>query len=75
MPYNPGDKLLFFTDGIVEQRNDDNKMYSDERLSHSFKDAIEKKEVNILDHLFKNLNIFSGNMEYEDDITMLLYEF
>ncbi len=75
IPYNPGDKLLFFTDGIVEQRNDGNKMYSTGRLSQSFKSAIEKKETKILDCLFKDLHVFSGNMEYEDDITMLLYEF
>ena len=73
--YNPGDKLLFFTDGIIEQRNDENKMYSPEKLSCSFKNAIDTKEVNILDRLIDDLHIFSGNMEHEDDITMLLYEF
>ena len=75
MTYNPGDKLLFFTDGIVEQRNSDNKMYETGRLSRSFKNAIAEKEPDILNRLFEDLHAFSGDMEYEDDITMLLYEF
>ncbi|NCC45336.1 MAG: serine/threonine-protein phosphatase, partial [Clostridia bacterium] len=75
MEYNAGDKLLFFTDGIIEQRNDDNKMYTTGRLSTSFKNAITDNESNILDRLFEDLHAFSGDMEYEDDITMLLYEF
>lgn len=75
LPYSPGDKLLFFTDGIVEQRNDDNRMYETGGLSRSFKKAILDKSSNILGDLLNDLHAFSGNMEYEDDITMLLYEF
>jgi len=75
MPYSPGDKLLFFTDGIVEQRNDDDKMYETGRLSSSFKKAILRNDKSILDTLLSDLHDFSGDTEYEDDITMLLYEF
>lgn len=75
LPYRSGDKLLFFTDGIIEQRDREGEMYSVERLNNAFKDAIRGETRNILDRLLENLNDFSGNAEYEDDITMLLYEF
>ncbi len=75
VPYKEGDKLLFFTDGIIEQRNTDGEMYCSERLSKAFKSAILSGKKNILDSLLLNLHDFAGNVEYEDDITMLLYEF
>ncbi len=75
LPYNTGDKLLFFTDGIIEQRNPEGEMYSSERLNKAFKAAIQSGNRNILDSLLVNLHDFAGNVEYEDDITMLLYEF
>ncbi len=75
LPYNSGDKLLFFTDGIIEQRNSDGEMYSPERLNSAFKKAIQADDKHILDSILDNLNGFAGNAECEDDITMLLYEF
>lgn len=75
LPYNTGDKLLFFTDGIIEQRNSEGDMFSSDRLNKAFKSAIQSGSRNILDSLLVNLHDFAGNVEYEDDITMLLYEF
>lgn len=75
MPYNEGDKILFFTDGIIEQRNPEGDMYSSERLSKAFKSAIQSGKKNILNLLLIKLHDFAGDVEYEDDITMLLYEF
>lgn len=73
--YNSGDKLLFFTDGIIEQRNRDGEMYSLERLKQAFKNEIAKGRGSILNSILLNLHDFAGNVEYEDDITMLLFEF
>ena len=65
MPYNPGDKLLFFTDGIVEQRNDENKMYSDERLSHSLIHHFHDMPMTILLMVcFVNRHCFDSGMTY-----------
>jgi len=75
IPYNSGDKLLFFTDGIIEQRNGDGEMYSLKRLNRSFIASINRNEPRILDSLLEELHVFAGDVEYEDDITMLLYEF
>ena len=75
LPYGPGDKLLFFTDGIIEQRNGDGEMFSLERLNRSFLSSIKNHDSRIMDTLLENLHMFAGDVEYEDDITMLLYEF
>ncbi len=70
----PGDKIFFFTDGIVEQRNSDKIMYSDERLKQVFKNSILANSTNILDDIVNDFKSFTGNMKYEDDVTLLLIE-
>ncbi len=73
--YSSGDKLLFFTDGIIEQRDRDGEMYSLERLNQAFRGEIVRNRGNILNSILLNLHEYAGNVEYEDDITMILFEF
>jgi serine phosphatase RsbU (regulator of sigma subunit) len=73
--YDEGDKILLFTDGIIEQVNEKNEMYSESRLRNIFKDLIETEEPNILDAIFTDLKTYAGDIDFEDDITMLLLEF
>ena len=70
-----GDKLLFFTDGIIEQRNDEGEMYSESRLKLAFLKLAQKNEEHILKHLESELKRFTSSYNKDDDITMLLLEF
>jgi len=70
-----GDKLLFFTDGIIEQRNDEGEMYSERRLKLAFLKLAQKSEDHILKHLESELKGFTSSYNKDDDITMLLLEF
>jgi serine phosphatase RsbU (regulator of sigma subunit) len=70
-----GDKLLFFTDGIIEQRNDVGEMYSENRLKLAFLKLAGKNEGNILNQLETELKQFTSTYNKDDDITMLLLEF
>jgi len=72
---NKGDKLLFYTDGIIEQKNEDAEMYSQERLECIFKEKILEEENNILQVIIGDLTDFCGCNEYDDDISLLLFEF
>ena len=71
----PGDKLLFFTDGIIEQRNDQGEMYNENRLKLTFQSLAQRKEDHILKHLESELKGFTSTYNKDDDITMLLLEF
>jgi len=70
-----GDKLLFYTDGIIEQKNEQSDMYSQERLECIFKGQITKGEEKILQVIIDDLAEFSSGNEYQDDISLLLFEF
>jgi serine phosphatase RsbU (regulator of sigma subunit) len=71
----PGDILLFFTDGIIEQRNDTGEMYSERRLKLAFLKLAQENEEHILKHLETELKQYTSTYNKDDDITMLLLEF
>jgi len=71
----PGDKILFFTDGIIEERGGDSEMFGIGRLENIFEYAIVENIQPLIDYLIVELNRYILKNTYEDDITILLYEF
>ena len=72
---HPGDRIIFFTDGIVEQHDSQSRMYGPERLSAVIEKNLEKGGEYIINAVITDLNNFTGSTAYDDDITMLYYEF
>lgn len=70
----PGDKLLFFTDGIIEQKNIKDEMYSMERLKQTFLKGIQGGDYDILASINSDFFRFAGQTKIEDDTTLLLLE-
>lgn len=71
----PGDKILFYTDGIIEARNEDETMFGIRRLKECFRSAITESIEPVTDFLIGELGNFVKKDTYEDDITLLIYEF
>ncbi|MBN2364636.1 MAG: GAF domain-containing protein [Calditrichaeota bacterium] len=71
----PGDRLLFYTDGVVESRNHKNQfgigrlrtVYLNEILNGS-----EGKEI--LNKIIDEIQRFTGRSSFEDDVTLLNIE-
>jgi serine phosphatase RsbU (regulator of sigma subunit) len=74
-PLETGDKILLFTDGIIEQKNNEGEMYSEERLRKKFLKLAQKDGDSILKWIEKDLDQFSNLDKKDDDITLLLMEF
>ena len=70
-----GDKMLFYTDGIIEQRNHDGEMFSHERLEKYFIKFCKEENESIVQSIYKEFNEFCDNAELQDDITLFLLEF
>lgn len=64
---SPDDKLVVFTDGIVEAFNSEQEMFGYDRLTA----LLEDKKVTTLDQIIAALNEFTGDTEADDDISIL----
>lgn len=72
---NKGDKMLFYTDGIIEQRNKEGEMFSHERLEELYIQFCKEDNNNIVQSIYDEFNKFNDNCELQDDVTLFLLEF
>ncbi len=74
-PLERGDKILFYTDGIIEQKNPRGQMYSEGRLRNIFRDLIIREDGDIVKGIYNDMKFFASRKPIEDDVTLLLLEF
>jgi len=67
----PGDMLLLYTDGVTEAMNEDLELFSDPRLLETVNRYTDASPEELLPSLMKEIDVFAGNAEQADDITML----
>ena len=71
----PGDKLALYTRGVTEAENIDKKTYGSQRLC-SFLEKYKEIEVQeIVEGLIRDIAIFSGSNDSENDMTVLALEY
>jgi serine phosphatase RsbU (regulator of sigma subunit) len=69
---HPGDRLVFYTDGITERQAADNTMYDADRLAAALACASTATASEIVEHVVKDLDSFARGHEPEDDQTMVV---
>ena len=71
-----GDMLYLYTDGVTEAVNNENKLFSDQRLIDAMNDPRVKsfslKEI--LQYVRKEIDTFANGANQADDITMLIFK-
>jgi serine phosphatase RsbU (regulator of sigma subunit) len=74
VPFNDGDTLLCFTDGISESMNADGEMFGHDRLRELFAKLSRKKNTSaeIIEEILKEVDKFRGSVGQKDDVTLLL---
>ncbi len=68
------DKILFFTDGITEARNEQGELYGNNRLINFFQKTGKFSADDILTILINDVNDFSAGRAPEDDRALLLVQ-
>jgi len=66
----PGDRLVFYTDGVIEARNADGRMFGTERLDHILSDC-SAEAGDVVEAVLSNLETFTDGEPAADDITLL----
>jgi serine phosphatase RsbU (regulator of sigma subunit) len=70
----PGDRLLIYTDGLVETSDGSRRQWGVEGLRRSLADTLQSAGREVIDHLLRDARYFSGQRPFEDDVTMVLIE-
>jgi len=66
-----GDTLLLYTDGVTEAINVEKKLYGEERLKEVMQKSGSRTPEELLQEIWRNVDLFQKGMEQADDITML----
>lgn len=67
-----GDKIIFYTDGIVEAMNKDEELFGFEQLLHIVKESQSSTAESMLDEIMKRVKDFTGDAPQHDDLTVIV---
>lgn len=70
-PFEPGDVLVLYTDGITEAANDDDKEFSGARLADAVRLLHARSAREIDDGILESVQRFTGEAPQRDDLTLV----
>jgi sigma-B regulation protein RsbU (phosphoserine phosphatase) len=68
---NPGDRLYLFSDGLIEERNDQSDLFGDQRLLQNVSDHLLSPLSDSVTHLIRSVVDWHGNDHLSDDISII----
>jgi len=68
----PGDKVVYYTDGIVEAMNKHEDMYGFERLHEVVKSSPAETAEALMNDIIKDVSDFTGAAPQHDDLTIIV---
>jgi serine phosphatase RsbU (regulator of sigma subunit) len=68
----PGDSVLFYTDGLVEAFSPEGEMFGFERLQHAFAAYADAPAEAIVTYLFDTVSAWQHEAERSDDVTIVV---
>jgi serine phosphatase RsbU (regulator of sigma subunit) len=74
VPWNDGDRLVLYTDGIVEWPGPKGKAYGDRRFRKSLEANCKKTAAEIVEALHADAAAFAEGTERDDDLTLVAVE-
>ncbi|NCB37275.1 MAG: HAMP domain-containing protein [Erysipelotrichia bacterium] len=70
--FNSGDAIIFYTDGIVEARNEKNEELGYDNLKTLLYKAWDTNAETFYQNIFREYTEYIGNREAQDDLTMVI---
>jgi sigma-B regulation protein RsbU (phosphoserine phosphatase) len=72
VPFNPGDFLVVFSDGITEARNEVGEEYGEERLAALLKSSLDEPATAVIDRIIATVREHAGDCPQTDDMTLVV---
>ena len=73
-PFNAGDFLLAYTDGVIEAADAAGEIFGDERLRTHLVQSRGLPGAEVSDRLVRTLETYSGRQDFEDDVCIVTIE-
>ncbi|WP_084507656.1 PP2C family protein-serine/threonine phosphatase [Geminicoccus roseus] len=70
----PGDRLVLYSDGIIECCGPNDELYSEERFAASVGISMDLPLTVAVQDLGEQLSLWRGGLAYEDDVSLLVLE-
>jgi phosphoserine phosphatase RsbU/P len=70
-PFQPGDQIIFYTDGITEASNPDGKQFGTDRLDHVLENCSLQASA-LLDSVLRSVEEFANGHPADDDRTLIV---
>jgi len=70
-----GDKVILYTDGIIEYQNNDGEYFGEDRLSSILNRSRKENVEALLDGILHSIVDFGKGREFQDDITLIAIEY
>jgi phosphoserine phosphatase RsbU/P len=70
----PGDRLILYSDGIVECTDQEGEMFSEERFAAFFAGSMGLPLTKTVQDLGEQLRLWRSSLTYEDDVSLLVIE-
>ena len=67
----PNERLLLYTDGVVEAENIKKELYGIERLCETMKQSEQVSSRGLVTHIKEDIELFTNGAEQSDDITIM----
>ena len=71
----PGDLVMLFTDGLYEVQDQNEELYSQERLMADVKNLLKKPAGQLFDKLLETVRDFSVDHKFDDDVCLVGMEY
>ena len=71
----PGDCLFVYTDGVPEATDAEEKMFGEDRLTETLNRCPDAEPETLIRHVHEAVNLFAGDAEQSDDLTMLCFRY
>jgi sigma-B regulation protein RsbU (phosphoserine phosphatase) len=70
----PGDRLVLYTDGVVEPADEDDHEFGTERLEAAVREATGRPAAQALRSVIDATRAFAGRPDYDDDFTLVVVQ-
>ena len=75
IPFREGDKIVFYTDGVIDVKSPEGDSYGERRFIRSLKAINELGPAGTIDNAFNEMNQYRVDTPLDDDVTLVMVEF